>query len=764
MTPFGLLFRSAVWASLLAASGPLQPPLVVTFDWPASVQAGVRRPEVTLELAPVAPEGSGDPLRRQVPGGDTVELSVAAGQRYRLSARAVGYWAADLELKANAEATPIRVRFLPSGRLKATLVPPRDTVAPVTSEMRIDASLGAKQPHDFPTAFATCPIAQNQLVCDLPAGTLDVRLRLEGFATHYAWGVPVPAGEALDLGKIALQPGSSVTGWVGLAEGGAALGAEVELAQEEAGAVLDALPRQQLQRLALTARANERGFFQFAGVPPGIYEARIRLDGFAPRTVGPIEVKPGLESQIQDRIVLDHPATVEVLPQPPIDPYGRPWVVTVVQQDDLQKKIHRATAAAEGVFRLTGLPPGLYRLELSDVDGGHWIIEEQRLSPGINRLPLEVPVVEVRGRALIGDEPLAARLQFHAENQRAARVRLDADLDGRFEGYLPFEGTWGVRLTSEEERMSVSLPPLEIRRLPGKSYAEVTVQVPDTRLEGRVLDPAGAPVADADVRAFPDFGTKGQNAAGTDRNGVFHFRGLPEGNYTVTARREEQDSDSVPVSLDEDLDSPEITLVLRSVRDVTGVVQSYGRRIPGARVLVIPDMSSSAVGSPVETYTGAGGVFRAKLPADSAFLTFLVAAPSHAIHIARAPFALPGQQIVLEVESASGTLSLGAFMGRPQGPGGRIPMPIVFHNGAAVPLPLLLNLTGASRSLGLASPDPFEIAHLEPGEYTACIGKLATRAWREGASAPREGCARGLLQPYARLELAPPAPVVTASP
>lgn len=57
--------------------------------------------------------------------------------------------------------------------------------------------------------------------------------------------------------------------------------------------------------------------------------------------------------------------------------------------------------------------------------------------------------MEILGRVTLGDDPLAATLWFGGRSG-VRRIRFDSDEKGRFDGWLPEEGTWPVDLVSEE--------------------------------------------------------------------------------------------------------------------------------------------------------------------------------------------------------------------------------------------------------------------------------------------------------------------------
>lgn len=692
-----------------------------------------------------------------IPG--KAKLRVPSGEVLRFELVAPGLWAAPHVHASQGASQALKLTAWRTGRLVGALKPPPGVPPPTELELRFESAPRVAKEARIEATTVSCPLAEGRLSCEVPASLLDLRLRPAGnFAPLYRWEVAVDAGGRRSLGSVDLLLGASVSGWVETADAEPVSGAEVRLATPNAEEA-DAERREgRVRALAVTARTNERGFFQIVGAKPGEYELTVERTGAATARVAPVTIKEGLEAQLLETIVLQPPASLSLSLLPPTDPYGRPWVVALFPARRSASTESRGEATAEGAWNREDLEPGLQRLSISDQDGDRWLVSELTLRPGSNEELVELPLLEVRGTLEMGGEPLAARLFFTTPGGNLQKVRFAADIEGRFEGFLPRSGAWGVTVTEPGQGMEVTLEAIDVQPAQGKSWAEVSIALPGTRLEGRVVTASGQAVPAAQVRAVSFPRSRHPSSTTSAEDGRFRFFGLPEGNYVVSAEADDAESESVAAALDEELDPPALTLTLtlRETRSLAGVVHRAGRPVPGARVVALPDLSVSSSASLREAHTGVDGSFQLKLPGDALFLTVVVLAPGHATRIERTGFPPPGQRLELGVSPHGGDLTLLWPEPTSLRPGASLGLPILFHQGAAVPVPMLTSLLGLGG--GAVSWAPIPLTQLEPGAYSFCLGREATQAWRQGLEPPAEGCASGFVAPGGQLRLAPAAP------
>lgn len=116
----------------------------------------------------------------------------------------------------------------------------------------------------------------------------------------------------------------------------------------------------------------------------------------------------------------------------------------------------------------------------------------------------------------------------------------------------------------------MTLDPVEVDRLPGKRAAEVSIEVPDTLLQGEVVDEAGRSVPGALVTVL---GNRGDQRM-ADEEGRFEFRGLRPGLRGVEAEERDRSSGVVEVMVEEDRETAPLRLVVRENTEVKGRVVS----------------------------------------------------------------------------------------------------------------------------------------------------------------------------------------------
>lgn len=705
-----------------------------------------------LYFIPAAVDSSSEPrqaIERQIEAPGRTAVHLAGARTWRIEVTAAGYWAPELVVTPEGRHEPLPVVLYPAANIRGRLEVSAGEGVPTSLEVSFKAAPKDEAgrsgvPGQPPSGRVSCPVSEAGWECEIPAGLLDLRLRAGGFVPVYLWGLEVKRGETRDLGSLRLRQGASISGWVETEEEARPLaGSEIRLFVETAGAPTDRSTLERLEGLDSVTRTNERGFFQLQGVAPGRYGLQVRHPGYAPTGLSPIEVQAGLESQVLEPILLGAPVSLEAVLFPALDPFGRLWTLDLFRQERgrFAQSFH-GRASEEGVWSRNDLPPGNYRLRVSDEDGSRWARREVRLVGERVEEVIEIDLVEVRGELTLGDDPVAALLWFGGEHG-ARRVQLAADLEGRFEGFLPEEGRWPVEaLLQRGEGQRLAVDPVEVRRRKGKGYAEVAIRIPDTLLQGEVVDEAGRPVSTATVEIRGD----GRSSAVSDEAGRFEVRGLPEGQIIVYAESEDAVSDWTPLLLAEGETPPDLRLVLHRQQRIVGEVVSEGGPVPGARILALPDLATSPGATLVEAVTGPAGRFQLMLPASSPSATLIVAAPRFATRILRRATRSPEPWKIL-VDALGGTLVL---PGPERAELGRRRTGLLFHGDTGVAALVLLRILPSE-----VKPDgSLALPNLEPGEYTLCPPGTGIAALRDDSKAPPEAeCATGFLLPHTELAL-----------
>lgn len=723
-----------------------------------ALEPGIPATPVTLRLIPQS-EGAAalpEPVTAvlEVPGETRIDL--APGILWRLEAEAPDLWSEPrwLYLKADEEAAPVHLSFFPVTDLTGALdeLPPGEA-PPAQMELRFEPSPGHTAKAQPPRSSVTCPVRDRRFQCKVPVSVLDLRLRAEGFVPVYRWDVALSQGPARDLGPVALIRGSSISGWVEI-DGGKPASAEcrVQLAPQALGIPSSPATRDSLEAMTLETRVNARGFFQITGVEPGFYVLSATQPGLARASLAPVEVRKGLETALTNPVLLTQPAKLSVALHPALDPWGRPWTVHVQRSERDRRgasEIERGPASKDGLWERTGLPPGSYLLLILGDSESRWLTRQIEVQPGAQTIDAEIPVVQVRGRITLGDEPLQATLWLGGLHG-PRRIRFDSDGQGDFEGMLPSAGLWEVDLVAEGG-LHLRLAPVEVVLSPGSSRATVTIRVPDTRLRGEVIDEDGKPLEGASVRLM--LLNRKSSMVKTDAEGRFELRGLEAGRVTVEASLGSRTSGWVSATIAEEGESPWLRLVARAVRTVHGRVFSAQGPVVGARIQISTDMASTGFSTAtlVQEVSGPAGEFTVTLPAQSQGLNVTVEAPGHAIRMFRT--VLPKDQVLeIPLEPVGGTLVIDLGEATPELVS-RAGAGLLLHGGTFVPFQQLQQWARLGRA-DARSAHQLMIPNLEPGDYMLCSGVSPQKAMQNGASAG--SCAQGRLGPLQELVLALP--------
>ncbi len=312
------------------------------------------------------------------------------------------------------------------------------------------------------------------------------------------------------------------------------------------------------------AESSDDGSFRFRGLSPGTVQLVASRKGYrdAQRDLGALEAgetRPGLElvlargHQIAGRVIWPDGSPAEATVT--VESETKPWAWSGPEQGE--------PSAADGTFRISGLPEGSFRLEaratkteevLVPSEGtGHERKKKQRtrfkalaehVPAGTGDLVLTLSAgLELSGRVV--DDLGASVAEFRVTAERRSTrsgwtpegtvTRSFRDADGAFvlPGLVP--GEWELQAGGEgyglSEPLRVSVPDGE---------PPLLVLPREARVRGVVLDPSGAPVAGAHVldeqNVASIFTVHAVDETGkTDARGAFTLGGLSPGALELVA-------------------------------------------------------------------------------------------------------------------------------------------------------------------------------------------------------------------------------------
>ncbi|NJL27610.1 MAG: carboxypeptidase regulatory-like domain-containing protein [Thermoanaerobaculia bacterium] len=601
--------HSSIWPPLVFALLALSlPPTVVAEDAliqleleiqavgePASPTPAILRATAT---EPSDPEKPATVLENeaQIPGRVTLQLPHEGA--WRVSLESSQFWAAALDVTPEPGVAKLwRVR--PTAVVRGRLRTAEAGGLPETIRLGF-RSLAERpgQPVDVEGEVA-CPVGEGgALECRPPAGILDLALRAQGFVSHYLWASELAAGESRDLGSLELRRGASLVGWVETEDRSPIVSCKVRLEPFiPNGSDPELVAR--AGQLGVSASVNERGFFQLAGIEMGTYRLIVEQAGYATLTTLPVAIAEVLEKRFGEPLILHRPLNLDVAIVPATDARGRAWRLTLLESGK-PEPVALGQSDAEGRWQKAGLATGAYQLMVNDGQGSRVAMEPIVLEAGKTEFLVQLPFFRVEGRVTLGGEPLAADLAFGGRSG-AVSVAVESDAEGEFSAQLAREGEWDVDVAATEPKVFRRLRKVPVAREPGSGRAWVEIDLPDTLLEGEVVDEAGAAVPDATVLILVFPAVERPSTVRTDEKGHFELRGFEPGAFRLEARAKgkfgQRTSETVEVHVDKDEGRAEVKLVVRDLVEVRGrVVTSGGSGVPGASILAMPAV---ATGVPV---------------------------------------------------------------------------------------------------------------------------------------------------------------------
>lgn len=695
-------------------------------------------------------------FRGMAPG--TLSLSLPSGVAWHLQAQAADAWSAPAlvltaeERSAADRPTSPTLTLYPAGLLTGRVQMPAGEPSPRSLSLRSEpspVSTGKRSPR----FDITCPVQDGSFACRLPRGDHDLSLRTEGFLSHYLWDLQITARERHDLGTLRFERGASVVGWVAAPQPpSAAAPCVVALQPETGGSPRSTAAAERVRRLALSTRADSRGFFQLLGVPAGSYELRAE-QGAAAGTMAHVWVEAGAETRLRDSLALLPPVTLEVWLQPEDGPSGEPWQLSLVAEGPPGLRSRRPTAApvvaTGGYAKVAALRAGRYGLQVLDAAGSSYLYRSLDLRENSGPLHLELPLVTVEGQVLLGRAPLAAGLFFGGRHGRES-VRMASGDDGRFRGLLPRggaedSGVWPLEVLAEQPPVGrrLRLPIGEPRR-PGEPV-RLTIRLPDSRLRGQVVDEQGEPALGATVEITRTDGVELVPEITVDASGRFESRGLEAGTYSLTAESRFATADPQVLSLAAGQDSGELRLVLHRRRELSGIVLSAEGPLAGARVLATPTVGGrpAPVTGVAAAVTTVDGVFHLQLPAWASGAQLTLLAPGFALSQYRVDQLAESAKTLLASQDG-GTLILDMPPDL-AGPRADLPQPVVFHDGGLELSWRLLWEWSALGGAGDPSAHQLVVSPISPGHYKLCQFDSAAEYLRvaAGSTPPAQRCASG---------------------
>ena len=485
------------------------------------------------------------------------------------------------------------------------------------------ASPATLRPEQFELSFAGFPKdgmlfqtdsnrevhVRDDLTFELRALSADrrymVRLEAENFVNTTDANFEVVAGEheVLDL---PLAVGATISGRV--------LGAGEPL--DNARVRTGGGPMDWMRGGGETANTGQDGAYRIAGIAPGKVRLSVEAEGWLEAEAEPLELADGQQLTGFD-IELERGSVIAGSVQwPDGSPASRAGVTAYTRNQRGLDEAAETRTDKDGMFELGGLEEGAFEIhaqpggptveigevaalrglgyvdeetateeeKVEKVAGRHnWIaIARQVAAPNQNLvLTLEAPL-SIAG--IVVDDRGQPVQDFKVEASPAGSVRWARgpgrvehpfkSEDGSFSLEGVYEGDWRVKASAEgfaeaSEELQVSVPQLE---------ESLRITLPRAvRVTGQVVDPAGQPVAGADLSlnsgGQPDFTRFFRNNVKSESDGTFVLEGVsPEGSSLAADHTDWAPSEELVLSAEPGSDIEGVVLALRVGATITGEV------------------------------------------------------------------------------------------------------------------------------------------------------------------------------------------------
>jgi hypothetical protein len=639
------------------------------------------------------------------------------------------------------------------GVLRISVVLPPGQSVPRELAVRVRPSRVLRGQEDHPWEIdLSGPLRNGELALEVPAGRVDLRLQGAAMMPVYQWSVAVKPGETRNL-DVKLERGAAISGWLRtLEEEIPTHSILVSLAPESVGGFGPS--SRPLRTISLESTTRPWGFFKFAGVQPGRYVVRASEPGLPTAHSGPIVIEGDRSFEMPDPLWVAPPVGLDVTVHPAAAPDGRPWNFLLQPDRRLDEgetwRPWIGTSSKLGRWQVQGLPPGDYWLAAGLAEDNVWQKEKVHLGIGTRSIDVSLPLVPVRGRLTWRGNPLTASLDFNDETGSAV---LQADAQGRFQGYLPNMGPWEVGVASRELRFHLNLED-RVRPAKGASFAWLEIRIPDTALPLEVVDSRGRSLS----RATVDVLGKVRNQVITDELGKFNLVGLKPGLRCLLADHESGWSSETPVALLAGDETPAVRLVIPDNLAISGRVLPRLGSAPGTQVAAWPAGSAPSVPGAFGL-TDEDGRLGLAFPPGTRRVSLVVLPPGSALRLLDAEVARE-RLLEIHVDTPGGTLVLdlpeqdlraaAAWNAAPRTP--KDPCSTKADERDVLTMPRLLrrwaDLQGTPQT-----PGRLVVPNVEPGSYTLCATDKSP-VLRHGA--PPEGdprCVGGVLEAAGELAL-----------
>ncbi len=479
-----------------------------------------------------------------VSGADgTYELSLAPGS-YVMTVMHDDYARADRDLVVEGTPPPVNFVLVPGAAIRGQVIA-RDTQRPVADALVWSDDVLTQVKTDASGHFA---------LRQLPAGPISVSVVARGYATSAPVELALGIGEQMDDVRVLVDHAVAIRGRV-VASGTPAEGV--------AGSQVSVYSPGTRLMVSATALSAPDGSFEILGVLPASYRLAADGDDHAPSR--------GELFAVSDRDVDGAIVEVErvVTVTGRVEPAERAQIaVTAGGERGLNSLASKAahaqgTSDGSGAFTLHAVPAGILKLVATAADGSEGSLPVVVGSTDAHDLVIHTTRrASVRGKVIDTAGAAVAGARINARAWLAASSRYDwqgpkatTGADGTFVVVGLPAGKARIEASDDFEQREryggsdeyAAVVEVELAATADRANVVITLPSRDATIRGRVVDAAGAPVADAWVtpRARSPGPGPGIDATApvlTTADGRFELAHLVKGSYTVVAEAARRDA------------------------------------------------------------------------------------------------------------------------------------------------------------------------------------------------------------------------------
>jgi Carboxypeptidase regulatory-like domain len=550
-------------------------------------------------------------------------------------------------------------------------------------------------------------------IANLTEGKLSLEIRGPGVSPYRLPERRIMEGELVDLGRLPLSPGLTISGRVvdGTSSGPLS-GASIHVLRPSTFGPLLSYARQDWAM----AETSTEGAFQVTGLAPAVYSLWIEAAGHAPLIRTGLQLggaEPDFRLDLGD-LVLPAGKTLDLVCEPVVR-CGTRASLLIAEADWMPL----SAPMADGTASIAPVPPGQATLRLSDERG---VINERDVTVSgdepVTHLHIRLASVNVSGVVTRGGKQVTEGTLLFRPSARAERLvqiehtvssgSMGSDFlgtviraysaeiseDGRFslQNVIPDEYavTWSAGAAQS--------PPTRVSIL-DETATTLAIDLPGGAVVGVVRMPDGAPLPPSLFVIAEQVGGQGQTFVAPD--GTFSIAGLTPGTVTVRAHSRKWSAErSLTV---EERTTAHVELMLQPVqnRSLEVTVRANGAPLPNAVVFLRENGATTAA------TTAADGTASLALSRTDGTIEAAVYSPQVGWAFVPPQSEATATALSIDVVPSSAAIDVTAAIGRK-------PVSILAPTGFPIHEALAF--------LGIPSVTPLRLEHVPAGTYSFTSG------------------------------------------